>query len=488
MSPGAEARILVVDDELGMRDLLNFELSCAGHEVRVAKDGKEALDALQRDEYDVIVSDVSMPGMSGIDLLGKTREVSPDTEVVMMTGFATMEVAIEALRRGAFDLIQKPLEVCALIRTIARAVERKELRSSSALAKTSQAILSSKNPSRLPELIVETAIKVMGADRVILRLAEDGETPQASTFGTIQTDARGSTIICPLVSSDQLIGSLEMQRGPELRPFQSRDLERAAVVASQVLLALENVRLLRAMISSDRLATIGQIAASIAHEINSPLSYVCMTQGFLSETIAHLEKHDDPATKQRMIGEARELLGDLDLGVTRIREIASDLRVAARSDQDGRGERVDLSDAIKSAIRITAARIRPAATLVTELAEQATVIGSAGRLSQVFVNLLVNAAQAIESSGGSEREIRVSSEIAGDLVTARVSDTGPGIPPEIIERVFEPFFTTKKAGSGTGLGLSISRDIVRAHGGELRVESVLGGGATFVIMLPLARS
>ena len=186
---------------------------------------------------------------------------------------------------------------------------------------------------------------------------------------------------------------------------------------------------------------------------------------------------------EALIEDMSQATSDLAEGVGRIREIVFDLRGLART-----GDApvlVDLNDALRSALRVAGAQLR-GRKMVTDLGEHAVAMGSTGRLSQVFLNLLVNAAQAIADRGDALGEIQVSTRRDGPSVVAEIVNNGPLIQPEHLPRLFEPFFTTKGPGVGTGLGLSTSRDIIRRLGGEIRVESSAERGTRFTVVLPAA--
>ena len=539
------ASILVADDEPGILDLLKWELGNGGHDVTTASNGAEAVEHVRRAEFDVVISDVRMPCMSGLEVLKATKENSPDTEVVVATGYAELEAAVECVRGGAFDFLQKPFDTNDLLMTVSRALERRRLRVATALYQASQAILSTEDAQRLPGLIIDIAMRVMAADDVSLMLpGSDGKlyiveshgiTPElqvealasgarvASRVATsrepalIQNDLAAdprfadlqsfnrvrSSIVYPLIAGERLVGVLNINRVSTPRPFRKQDLERASVLASQVFLALENRRLLQSVATSERLAGIGQLAAGVSHEINNPVACVLANHAFLRDRLGEFARFDalfdagaDLPTLRRsreelggsaFVAEVREVLGEAEEGATRIRDIVRDMRSLARNDEE-KATIVDLNETIRSALRVAGAEIRHRATVVTEFGADVDVLGSAGRLSQVFVNLLVNAAQAIGERAGQSNQIRVVTRREGDRVVAEVSDTGPGILPGHLPRLFEAFFTTKGATTGTGLGLSISRDIVRRCGGELRVESPPGQGAKFSLELPAARA
>jgi signal transduction histidine kinase len=242
------------------------------------------------------------------------------------------------------------------------------------------------------------------------------------------------------------------------------------------------------LLVADRLASLGRLAAGVAHEINNPLAYVGSN---CSYAIQELERVLVPGSSEeaRTAGvlRATEALQEARHGSDRVRVIVQDLNALARSDSGPPGP-VDLRRIIESSIKIATTEIRDRAELVKEIDQDLpSVSGSASRLGQVFLNLLINAAQAIEPGVDRRNQIRVRARRRGARVVIEVSDTGVGIPKEIQERIFEPFFTTKAVGVGTGLGLAICHSIVTQMGGELTVESEPGKGSLFRVALPLAQ-
>jgi signal transduction histidine kinase len=294
-------------------------------------------------------------------------------------------------------------------------------------------------------------------------------------------------------------------------------MESAAVLASQATLALENSRLmgeLRRRVTdleaaqsrlahTERLAGIGQLAAGVAHEINNPVSFLLTSIEHIEESVGYLEGAAEYFEKEPMrgalsswldgtsakveLGELMQSVRDGKEGAERIRDIAKDLRLLSRKDAPDM-VRIDLNESIRGAMRVARLSMGKNVELRSHLLPGVWVMALERRLSQVFVNLLVNAAQAVSQEGASERWVDVRTVIRDGWVVASVSDCGSGIPPEFMRRIFEPFFTTKPGESGTGLGLSISREIVEKHGGLISVDSTIGRGTTFEIKLPLDRS
>ncbi len=244
------------------------------------------------------------------------------------------------------------------------------------------------------------------------------------------------------------------------------------------------------LVMADRRISIGRLAAGVAHEINNPLSFV---SGNLEYVASQLPCLLDTLTRGDA-KPARELLERFDEAITETREgahrvasIVRGLRTFARDDEDRR-ERVRLDEPLEAAIEMAMHEIKHRAKLVRRFDALPEVLGSEVRLSQVFLNLLVNAAQAIPEGAPGQNEIRVSLRLdPSGRALVEVADTGCGIPADKRGRIFDPFFTTKRVGEGSGLGLSISRNIVEKLQGEIQFESTVGLGSVFRVLLPVAR-
>ena len=240
------------------------------------------------------------------------------------------------------------------------------------------------------------------------------------------------------------------------------------------------------MALADRLLSVGTLAAGVAHEINNPLAYVSSNLELLKRELPLLLAGGSSSLSRT---EIEELLADARDGAARVGAIVRDLRALSRSDDDGSGP-VDVATVLASCIKMAHNEIRHRATVTTAFDTPLPgAAGNASRLGQVFLNLLVNAAQAIPEGRSDANEIRVRAFAArdGEHVVVEIEDTGAGIPRSVIERIFDPFFTTKPVGLGTGLGLSISHQIVRSLGGRIEVDSTVGVGTVFRVVLPIAR-
>ena len=260
------------------------------------------------------------------------------------------------------------------------------------------------------------------------------------------------------------------------------------------------------MASSDRLESIGRLAAGVAHEINTPIQYLNDSVSFIREGVGELLAYIDKlhAAMPRNAGQPEEnddveylreelppALTRVAEGLTRIAEIVRSMKHFSHADQHEMSQ-VDLNASIASTLVIARSEYRDCADLETDYGTLPPITCHAGQINQVVLNLVVNSAHAIDDlvkKQGGRGRISVKTSVEGEFAVITITDTGGGIPEGIQARIFDPFFTTKEVGRGTGQGLSIARNaIVKGHGGELDFVSDIGKGTTFHVRLPLHRS
>lgn len=408
-----DRHLLVVDDEEKVRNLfaqcLRERYSC-----QTASSAQEALERLRQQAFALVITDIQMPGLGGIELLRKINERYRDTAVIIVSGIDRTQRVIDAVRMGAYDYLLKPCDLDVLELCVERALER----------------------------------------RTLLRNARK-------------------------YKEDLEIRNAELaRRKAELERMQAQ------------------------LVHSEKMASLGQLAAGVAHELNNPAGFILSNVSALPDYLRRLKRilstYDgvslSPADLEvvaavksdvdygRILIDLDSIATDSFSGAERIKGIVQNLRLFSRLDEAELKE-VDVHEGIESTIRLLSQYF------TTPSIELRRVYGSlpriscyAGQLNQVWMNLLVNAAQAIGQSRG-EVTIRTSSR--EHTVDVSVSDTGRGIAPEHINRIFDPFFTTKVVGEGTGLGLSISHGIITRHGGRLTVKSAVGRGTTFNVVIPV---
>jgi signal transduction histidine kinase len=375
---------------------------------------------------------------------------------------------------------------------------------------------------------------VVATGQAVLINGDAAEYGLPKPMGETRDRTTRSAMCWPLFVGERLIGALAVNRGRDSPKYTPRELDSGQAVTSLLALVMANHRMhveremrilelstLNAtmqrmnemledaqnqVIQADKLASIGQIAAGVAHEINNPVAFVLSNLGTMQSYMEQLLKlvdtliESDPAARlpllaavppKRAMLEASELefiRTDSELlvresrdGLLRVKRIVQDLNNFSRSGAEETWESVDLHATIESTLNIVRAELKHKARIETRFGNLPEVECRPSRLGQVFLNLLVNAGQSIEEDG----VITVSTGVELDEVWVRFEDTGCGIPQEHISRLFEPFFTTKQVGQGTGLGLSVSYAIVRKHGGKIDVDSEVGRGTRFTVRLPI---
>ncbi len=249
-----------------------------------------------------------------------------------------------------------------------------------------------------------------------------------------------------------------------------------AAAVRDVTEARRNAATLRA---AERLVALATLAAGIAHEINNPLTTVMASLDLALESVSLWRANGDRAPP----GELVEALTDAKLAAKTVSEIVQSMRMLARG-ETGRLQPVDVNKLLDQSLILIANTVKYSARVVKEFGDLTPVLADPPQLSQVFLNVLVNAAQAFSEARAARNEIRIATRMDGARVLIEIADNGTGIPEAIRERVFEPFFTTKDVGQGMGLGLSITRSIVKALGGEITFESAANRGTVFRIALP----
>jgi len=254
----------------------------------------------------------------------------------------------------------------------------------------------------------------------------------------------------------------------------------------------ERKRMQAQLAQADRMVVMGTLAAGVGHEINNPLTYVLSNLALAGEDLEQLRQELEeqvPALAEAQewssrLRDLREMLQEAHAGADRVRLIVRDLKIFSRQGEERRAA-VDVREVLDFSIKMAFNEMRSRGRLVKQYDTVPAVYADGARLGQVFLNLLVNAAQAIPEGhvGINEICVRVRRDVPG-RVAVEVSDTGTGISPEVLPRIFDPFFTTRPVGAGTGLGLSICHGIIQSLGGDIRVHSELGRGTTFTVLLP----
>lgn len=283
----------------------------------------------------------------------------------------------------------------------------------------------------------------------------------------------------------------------------NRDLTREREEQRILIRKLEDAH--NQLLRAEKLASIGQLAAGVAHEVNNPIGFVHSNLGTLKQYISQLlalldlclplEASASPAQRQSIEAAKQEadlsflredafmLIAESMEGTARVRRIVQDLRDFARP-TESEWQSVDLHGGLESALNVVLSAIKDKVDVVRDYASLPAVECLPSQLNQVFLNILMNAAQAISGCG----TITVRTAGEGEWVSVVISDTGCGMTPEVRERIFDPFFTTRPVGKGTGLGMSVAYGIIEKHGGRIEVDSEPGRGSTFTLHLPVRQA
>ncbi len=322
-------------------------------------------------------------------------------------------------------------------------------------------------------------------------------------LATEEIVARGTAAFRPVdIDSRDEIGRLAASFN-----VMATELQKTTVSKAKLEEALQQLRKMQAqLIQQEKLAGIGQLAAGVAHEINNPVAFIISNLESLRQYVARmmkiLEMQEDVlaqgardgqpapaldaleeakrATKiDYVIADTEELIKETLDGAFRVKNIVQDLRGFVRAEHENK--LANINDGIESTVNVLANKVRYRAAISKDLGEIPLLMCNLGQLNQAFMNILVNAAQAVEAAG----EIRIKTWADKENVFVEIADTGPGISPAVMNRIFEPFFTTKEVGQGAGLGLSVSYDIIKKHDGEIRVTSTAGKGTTVTVVLPI---
>lgn len=460
-------RALLVEDNPGDAELATERLSRVGgvaFHITVKSSLQAAREALGTSPFDVVLVDLNLPDSVGLETLRQIREMRPVVPFVVLSSAVDARSRAEALREGAEEVISKdeansrlfPLSVLRVLERIRSDEDRLRL---SKILETS------------PDAVV--VVDQAGAVQYVNEAA-------VSMFGVPRAELVRERLGFSIKEGDRVEVRLPRADGSGIGEMRVVDFEWRGKRSS--LAAIRDVtdqkKLETQLVVADRLAAMGTLAAGVAHEINNPLSAIVANLALATQ---HLDELEASST---IPAELREELRDAQEAAERVRLIARDLKLFSRPNDDVRGP-VDIHKVLDSTLRMAWNEVRHRAQVVKEYSPTPLpfVDGNESRLGQVFLNLIVNAAQAMKEGAVSSNELRISTALEGDLVMVRITDTGPGIPPHVQKRLFDPFYTTKPVGEGTGLGLAISLRIITNLGGSLTFESHEGKGTCFTVAL-----
>ncbi|BBO71499.1 hypothetical protein DSCA_54290 [Desulfosarcina alkanivorans] len=509
--------VLIIDDEKDIRDVTALTLTDAGYRVETAADGREGLARCEQFAPRIVITDIRMPGMDGIRVLETVKQRFPDTEVIVATAFGEMETAIRALQLDASDFITKPIHAEAMMVAIARARHRYHTRQQlkdytrqleHGLSRTTRRLEETvAYQDRLIESSMDGIVgcddkgrvvtfnrsmeQMLGRDRAgvlhqatlehffseaeLRRFRDDlaasghGGTNRLMLYETCLLDDRHQPV--PV----QLSATVLMDEGKSagLVCF-VRDLRRIHRLEQEM---ADQARLLH----QDKMMSLGRLAASVAHEINNPLS------GILNYIRLMLRNFQKGPLATDTHAQFARYLALVETETDRCSKIVSGLLTFSRRSPVSVGP-VSMAEIVDRSIVLARHRLELGdVTLATRIAaDLPEVSGDANQLQQCLLNLIFNAVDAMPDGGS--LTLAADSDGSPACVVVRVTDNGHGIRDKDMPHIFEPFYTTKQEGHGIGLGLSTTYGIIHRHGGTLTAASQPGGETTFEIRLPVRAS
>jgi PAS domain S-box-containing protein len=494
---------LIVEDSEIDAELLLLELRRGGYDVvyRRVETAADMRSALEEGGWEIVLSDYSLPTFSALAALEVLKRSNLDIPLIIISGTIGEDIAVHALKAGAYDFMPK-----SKLARLAPAIER-ELREFQMRRRQREAERERSASEARFRAIMETATEgVVSADqdgcveyanpaaekmfgfqeeeligKSLLELMPD-RFHQVRTQGLSQyLSTGGAKMVGQTVEVmgrrrdgsefpiDLSLGSWNSDGKVHFAGIM-RDVTERKKVEGQLLVA-------------DRMVAVGTLSAGVAHEINNPLAAIIGNIDLAQRDLADIV---DEQGELEGFSRIREEMVDARDAADRVRKIVRDLRVFSRGEDEQPGP-VDVEHVMESTLRMAWNEIRHRARLVKHYERVPPVEASEARLGQVFLNLIMNAAQSMTEDRASTNEIRITTAVKGERVLVEVSDTGSGIDPDVMKRLFTPFVTTKPVGVGTGLGLSICHRIITSFGGEITVESKVGKGTSFRIALPFAQ-
>jgi two-component system phosphate regulon sensor histidine kinase PhoR len=487
-----KVRILVVDDEKAIRDGCSRVLTGKGYETLTAENGQVALDTLSNEPLDVMLLDLKMPVMDGSQVLEITRSKYPDVPVIIITGHGTVDMAVECMKKGAYDFITKPFQIDQFLLTIERATEKRKLEQ-----KARQ--FEEENVRNLYDLNLEksrlrTIINCMANGVLVTNrnLEVVLHNPALMRLLEIAGEIKNPLPLTDITDDESLIRPLKQ--------IQSGESPLHEAISQEIQVKGKVLRAISAPAVGPEGATVGTVTVledisafkqldqmksdfvnMVAHELRSPLVSIRQLQSVLLEGLAGplQEKQEDFVSRgMKKIDSLLDLINDL-LDVAKL-EAGSYIQRQVPTDM----EQIMKDTVALMEPRAKAQNIR----IILSCGRLKPVLADPKNMEEIFNNLIGNAINYSPDGG----QILVAAEVMGEYMEIKVQDTGVGIPPGEVPKIFDKFYRVKhpktRQVSGTGLGLSIVKRIVDAHHGTIDVESEPDKGTTFRILLPIISS
>lgn len=491
---GDIVNILVVDDERGIREGCRRILTAEGFSVDAATNGKEGWDLIHaKKPYDLLLVDLMMPVMGGLELMDEVSRFDPEIIMIVITGFATIETAVEAMKHGAYDYVPKPFTPDQLLAVVNRGLEKRRLRiqAQRLMEERDQKLLEvAKEESKLHTIVTSMAdgILVFNLERQIVLW-----NPAASKMLNLHDGLEAGRDMGDIIPNKDLVALIDKGFAPDTTHYTalSEEIElslpeprtlmvNVSVVRDNDAQKLGVVSVLRDISQLKEIEQVkSQFVTMVTHELRAPLAAI---EGYLSAYLSGLAG-TDPQVSRQMLDRAKQRAHAL-------LQLVNDLLEFSRLEAKGvsrKKELLDLSEVITSTVELLKTQGEPKTLqFQVELPQPMPLIeADRGEMEQLFTNLISNAIKYNVKRG----KVSISAKTSRQSLSIKVADTGIGISEEHLPHIFEEFYRVSgpqtRYTTGTGLGLSIVKKIVESHFGRIEVESKLDKGTTFTVKFPI---
>jgi PAS domain S-box-containing protein len=487
-------RILVADDEKGIREGCRRILTAEGYTVDTAQNGKEGCDLVLAGEhaYDLLLVDLMMPVMGGLEMMGRVKEYNPETIMIVITGFATIETAVEAMKHGAYDYVPKPFSPDQLLTVINRGLEKRRLRleTQRLMQERDQRLLEVANEESKIHAIVNSmadGILVINKDHQLVLW-----NPAVVKMLNLNSRLEAGKDIKKLIPHKGLITVINRALKPNFSKFTtiSEEIELAVPQPCTLMInvgvvrdekgqdlgVVSTLRDITALKEIDQIKS--QFVTMVAHELRAPLAAI---EGYLNAFLSGVAG-EDPVVNRQMLERAKQRSHSL---IDLVNDLLQFIKLEAKR-VVRKKELLDLSEIIRNTVELFKGQgDAKAVTFEADVPEALPLIeADRGEMEQLFTNLVSNAIKYNRKNG----KVTVTAKPSNNCIDIRVSDTGIGIDAQHLPYIFEEFYRVSgpetRYTTGTGLGLSIVKKIVESHVGRIEVESEANKGTTFIVKLP----
>ncbi|MEQ8169475.1 MAG: response regulator [Candidatus Eremiobacterota bacterium] len=489
-------RILIVDDEFNIRRTLSDILTFRGYETISTDTGEKALEMAEKEKPCLVLLDMKLEDMSGLDILKYIKEKFPFMECIILTGYASQSSAIKAVNLGAYGYIQKPYEIEQLIIMIKRAIEKidseEALKESENRYKTlfdnaSDAIFIHDPEGNFLDVNQVACERLGYTKEELLKMKPlDIDTPE---YGLYVKDRTSQA----LLNNQMSFESAHICKDGKIIPVEIKSrmidyrgknviLSAARDITERKEAEQEREKLYNQLFQIQKMDALGLLAGGIAHDFNNILSGII---GYSELALCEVEYNSPVRLSIQKVLKASN----------RAKELAKQILTFSRNDIEEKKSMKPVS-VVREAITFIRATLPSTIQIKESIKSKNYIKGDPGQIYQVILNLCTNAGHAMKNLGGtleislSDTEL-VSEDMPpyyeikpGAYIKLSVKDTGHGMEKAVLERIFEPFFTTKERGEGTGMGLSVVHGIVKNHGGFITVYSEPEKGTVFNIFFP----